>query len=69
MLMPLPWSIMMCFAVSAHDFAQGHDSVGRSNNLGAIAAANIHAAMERAFTVERINPLTEAARHLAFDRP
>src|ERR1700686_3745462 len=40
-------------AVAAHELAAGDDSVGRGKNLGAIAAANIHAAVEGNFPVKR----------------
>src|ERR1051326_468473 len=56
-------------AVAAHHLGDRHDAIRRGNNPGAVAAADIHAAMECAFPVERVNALAEAAGDLAFDGP
>jgi hypothetical protein len=56
-------------AVSAEDVAEDNNPIGRSNNRGAITAADIHAAMECAFSVKWIDALSKAACDLAFDRP
>src|ERR1700733_5952727 len=56
-------------AVAAHDVGEGEDAVGGSHDRSAIAAADIYAAVECAFPVERVNALAKACGDLAFDGP
>src|SRR5579871_976498 len=56
-------------AIAAHRFCEGHDAIGRGDDLGAIAASDIDSAMERSFTIEWIDALAETSGHLAFNRP
>src|SRR5581483_3153769 len=56
-------------AIAAHGFCQGDNAIGRGDDSCAVVAADIHSAMERAFSVERIDALTEASGDLSLDRP
>src|SRR5215469_5512435 len=56
-------------AIATQRVGQSHDAVGRRNDRGTVAGADVHAAMERAFSVERINTFSEAASHLALYWP
>src|SRR5437660_7393112 len=55
-------------AVSAEEVAERDHGVGRSNDLMPQVAADVHAGVERAFTIERIDALAKAARNLPFNR-
>src|SRR4030088_1809738 len=57
------------FAVTAKEVDEGDHPVRRGNHLMSIVAADIYTAVECAFTVKRIDALSEAARYLPFDRP
>src|ERR1700733_419708 len=55
--------------VSAKKIGEGYDAIcGRDDGM-TIGAANIHATVKSAFSIEGINPLPEAARDLAVDWP
>ena len=56
-------------SVAAHEFGEGDDAVGGGVDRGAVGNRNINAAMERAFSVEGIDALTEGAGEASFDRP
>src|ERR1700733_9135457 len=55
--------------VSAKKIGEGYDAISGCNDGMTIGAANIHAAVKSTFSIEWIDPLPEAARHLAIDRP
>src|ERR1700716_566394 len=57
------------FAITAEEICEGDYTVRRGNYLMAIVAADIHAAVECAFTIKRIDALAEASRYLSLDRP
>src|SRR5271155_5418087 len=56
-------------AVSAHKISESDYAVGGCDHWMAVIAADIHAAMKCAFSVERIDAFPETSRHLAFNRP
>src|SRR5579863_8342845 len=55
--------------VAAHNVRERHNAIGGSDNRSTVAASDIYAAMECAFSVERVDALAEASGDLAFDRP
>jgi hypothetical protein len=57
------------FTIAAQIVGKRHNPVGWRHDRMSVIAADIHAAVERAFPVERINPLAEAARNLTFHWP
>src|SRR5205823_11435646 len=56
-------------AITTQLIAEYHHSIRRGNHWSAVAAANIHAAVESSLTVEGIDPLPETCRHLAIHGP
>ena len=56
-------------SVTVHKLSEADYAVGSGVDRGAVGNGNINAAMERAFTVEGIDPLTEGAGEASFDRP
>ena len=56
-------------AVAVVEVREGDHAVGRRHYLLAIMRRDIHAGVECAFTVERINALAERSRNRADDRP
>jgi len=56
-------------AIPAHSIGERHHTVSRGDDRVSIAAADIDAAVEGTFTVERIDAFSKAARYLAFHRP
>src|SRR5580658_10337407 len=56
-------------AVSAQEVREGDHAIGGRDHRLAVGAANIHATVKCAFSVERVNALSEAGRDLAFNRP
>ena len=56
-------------SVSAHEIRKGDYAIRRSHDRVAVVAANIHPAVKRALTVERVDALAEAGRYLAIHWP
>ena len=55
--------------VSAKEVGESDYAIGGGDDGMTVGAANIHAAVKRAFSVEGIDPLPKAAGDLAIDRP
>src|SRR5450631_3585658 len=56
-------------SVSAHEVGKGDDSVGGRHNGLPVSGSDIDAAVECAFSVERVNALAKRSSYRAFDRP
>src|SRR5882724_451635 len=56
-------------SVAVHEIREAYDSVCRSQDAGAVVTGNIHAAMESAFTAERVNAFTKRSGNASGYRP
>src|SRR6266404_2666293 len=56
-------------SVAAHDVGEGDNAVRRRQHGAAVAGGDVHAAVEGAFTAERVYALAERAGNAAVHRP
>src|SRR5271166_1740373 len=56
-------------AIAAHGVGDGHEAIGRGDDLCTVAGTDIDATVERAFTIEWIDAFSKTSGDLAFDGP
>src|ERR1041385_220105 len=56
-------------AITVHEIREADNAICRSNNARAVITGNVHAALDRSFAAERINPLAKRSGKSSLDGP
>src|SRR5947209_1141162 len=56
-------------AIAVHEICELDCTIGGSNDAGTVFGGDVHAAMERAFTIEWVNAFTEGPADMSLNRP